>query len=106
MRQSFCEDGQTTQGDGLSCCCREDNEISLFLSPYYVGAIHAAEETELKDNAGRTIIRYVVEAPQNIAPAGTTDRRSRWGCSSAFRSTTGPPATNCCPFARLCSALG
>ena len=30
----------------------------------------AATETELKDDAGKTIIRYVVEAPERIAPAG------------------------------------
>ena len=33
----------------------------------------AAPPTELKDAAGKTIIQYVVEHPDTVAPASTTD---------------------------------
>ncbi len=57
-------------------------------------ALHAAAPpTELKDAGGKTIIQYVVEAPENAAPANTTIRRASLGSFSVFRSTTGPWVT-------------
>ncbi|MDQ6700334.1 MAG: hypothetical protein M3Z36_09120, partial [Acidobacteriota bacterium] len=44
----------------------------------------AAEETELKDGAGKTIIRYVVEAPDGVAPAGTSDPARQVGLFLCF----------------------
>jgi len=44
----------------------------------------AAQETELKDAAGKTIIRYVVEVPEHIAPAGTTDPLKQVGLFLCF----------------------
>ena len=44
----------------------------------------AAQETELKDDAGKTIIRYVVEAPADIAPAGTSDPARQVGLFLCF----------------------
>lgn len=42
----------------------------------------AGEETELKDHAGKTIIRYVVEAPAKLAP--TTDPARQLGLILCF----------------------
>ena len=41
--------------------------VSWFTTP-----LRAAQETELKDDTGKTIIRYVVESPEGLAAAGTT----------------------------------
>ena len=52
----------------------------------------AAQETELKDETGKTIIKYVIEVPQGIAPAGTTDPAKQVGlilCSQEHDTPTG-----------------
>jgi hypothetical protein len=54
--------------------------------------IHAAQESELKDDAGKTIIKYVVEAPSGIAAAGVTDPARQVGlilCSQEHDTPTG-----------------
>jgi hypothetical protein len=54
--------------------------------------LYAATETELKDEAGKTIVRYVVEPPPNAAPAGTTDPWRQLGlviCSAEHDRPTG-----------------
>src|SRR5262249_31358891 len=59
------------------------NSTSLNAFPRLAGAVvtaallltplHAAQETELKDENGKTVIKYVIEAPPNIAAAGMMD---------------------------------
>ena len=52
----------------------------------------AAQETELKDETGKTIIKYVIEVPPGIAPAGTTDPARQVGlilCSQEHDTPTG-----------------
>jgi hypothetical protein len=54
--------------------------------------LRAAGEAELKDAAGATIIKYVIEVPQGIAPAGTTDPAKQVGlilCSQEHDTPTG-----------------
>jgi proline iminopeptidase len=54
-------------------------------------ALYSAE-AELKDSAGNTIIRYVVEAPEGIAAAGTQDPAKQVGlilCSAEHDRPTG-----------------
>ena len=46
--------------------------------------LKAAADTELKDDAGKTIIRYVVEPPAGVAPAGTTDPARQVGLFLCF----------------------
>jgi HEAT repeat protein len=53
--------------------------VSLLTVP-----LRAAPETELKDDTGKTIIRYVVESPEGIAPAGTTDPARQVGLFLCF----------------------
>src|SRR5262249_16301351 len=51
-----------------------------------------AQETELKDESGKTILKYVIEVPQGIAPAGTTDPAKQVGlilCSQEHDTPTG-----------------
>lgn len=44
----------------------------------------AEEERELKDGAGKTIIRYVAETPELLAPAGTGDPARQLGLFLCF----------------------
>jgi len=44
-----------------------------------IPALRAAEETELKDETGKVIVRYKIEVPPGIAPAGTTDPAKQVG---------------------------
>src|SRR5262245_4887933 len=46
--------------------------------------LFAAADTELKDDAGKTIIRYVVEPPAGIAPPGTMDPDRQVGLFLCF----------------------
>jgi hypothetical protein len=43
------------------------------LAGYFTRPLGAMQETELKDESGKTIIKYVIEVPGGIAPAGATD---------------------------------
>ncbi len=54
--------------------------------------LFGAEEVELKDDAGNTILRYVIEVPAAIAQAGTTDPARQVGliiCSQEHDTPTG-----------------
>ena len=71
-------------------------KLSLLITPAILAAfalpLQSAVETELKDAAGHTIVRYVVEAPENIAPAGTKDPARQVGlilCSAEHDRPTG-----------------
>jgi hypothetical protein len=57
----------------------------------------AAQETELKDETGRTIVRYIVEAPADVAPAGTTDPARQVGVIFCFQEHTSPPGADIFP---------
>src|ERR1041384_4627803 len=47
--------------------------------------LRAAEETELKDEAGKVIARYAIEVPPGIAQAGTTDPAKQVGLIFCFQ---------------------
>lgn len=42
-----------------------------FLAGLPIAPLRAAQKTELKDEAGKTILKYVIEVRPAIAPAGT-----------------------------------
>lgn len=60
-------------------------------------ALRAAQETELKDDTGKTIIRYLVEAPPNIAPPGTTDPARQVGLFLCFPEHDTPTGADLFP---------
>jgi len=41
--------------------------------------LRAAQELELKDETGKTIVKYVIEVPPGIAPGGVTDPTKQVG---------------------------
>src|SRR4029077_3394855 len=54
--------------------------------------LRAAPENELKDETGKTIIKYVIEVPPGLAPAGVTDPARQAGlilCSQEHDTPTG-----------------
>ena len=61
------------------------------------GSLRAAEEAELKDDTGKTIIRYVVEVPPGIAPAGTTDPARQVGLFLCFPEHDTPTGADLFP---------
>ncbi|MDQ2900475.1 MAG: hypothetical protein M3Y07_11855, partial [Acidobacteriota bacterium] len=72
-----------------------------------IGAtLHAAVETELKDDSGKTVIRYVVEAPDGIAPAGTTDPARQAGLILCFPEHDRPTGDEILPVREALKRLG
>src|SRR3954454_24526773 len=57
-----------------------------------VAPLGAMQETELKDETGKTVLKYVIEVPQGIAAAGTVDPARQAGlilCSQEHDTPTG-----------------
>ena len=57
----------------------------------------AANETELKDESGKTIARYVIEVPDGIAPATTTDPAKQVGLILCFQEHDNPTGNDIFP---------
>src|SRR5260370_37522371 len=64
----------------------------LLVAGSLVAPLRAAQESELKDETGKTILKYVIEVPPCIAPAGVTDPAKQAGlilCSQEHDTPTG-----------------
>lgn len=64
----------------------------VFVAGSLAAPLRAAQETELKDDAGKTILKYVIEVPPGIAAAGVTDPAKQVGlilCSQEHDTPTG-----------------
>src|SRR6187549_2561 len=64
----------------------------LFVAGSLLAPLHGAQENELKDETGKTILKYVIEVPPGIAPAGTMDPAKQVGlilCSQEHDTPTG-----------------
>jgi len=71
-----------------------------------VPALQAGEETELKDEAGKTIARYIIEVPAGIAPAGTTDPAKQVGLIFCFQEHGTPTGNDLFPVRETLRRLG
>jgi len=69
-------------------------------------SLYGAPEAELKDESGKTIIRYVVEAPENVAAAGTTDPAKQVGMILCFAEHDRPTADEILPVREALKRLG
>src|SRR6185436_5065317 len=69
-------------------------------------ALRAAGEVELKDETGKTILHYIVEAPPNVAPAGTSDPARQVGVIFCFQEHTSPPGADIFPVRQSLQRLG
>jgi hypothetical protein len=79
---------------------------TLIVAGCCVPALFAAGETELQDETGKTIVRYIVEAPANAAPAGTTDPARQVGVIFCFQEHTSPPGADIFPVRESLKRLG
>ncbi|MDQ6708038.1 MAG: hypothetical protein M3Z85_18940, partial [Acidobacteriota bacterium] len=66
----------------------------------------AAAEAELKDDRGNAVIRYVVEAPDSIAAAGTTDPAKQVGLILCFAEHDRPTGDEILPVREALKRLG
>jgi hypothetical protein len=78
----------------------------VVMSGAFIAPLAAAEETELKDEAGKTIIRYVVETPEGVAPAGTTDPARQVGLFLCFPEHDRPTGDELLPVREALKRLG
>jgi Sel1 repeat len=78
----------------------------LMLVGCFAPALRAAEENDLKDKAGKTIVHYIVEAPANVAPAGVTDPAQQVGVIFCFQEHTSPPGADIFPVRESLKRLG
>jgi HEAT repeat protein/Sel1 repeat-containing protein len=72
----------------------------------YVPALRALEENDLKDEAGKVIVHYFVEAPANVAPAGTTDPAKQIGVIVCLQEHTEAPSADIYPVRASLKRLG
>jgi hypothetical protein len=66
----------------------------------------AAQELELKDEAGKTFEHYVVDAPADLAPAGTTDPSKQVGLFLCFQEHGHPTGDDLFPVRESLRRLG
>src|SRR5689334_16744079 len=62
--------------------------LCLWQSP----SLRAVQESELKDESGKTVLKYVLEAPPGLAPGATADPAKQVGlilCSQEHDTPTG-----------------
>src|SRR3954447_23246605 len=78
----------------------------LMIAGCSVPALRAAAEVELKNEVGKTVVRYMVEAPANVAPAGTTDPARQVGGIFCFQEHTSPPGAAIFPARESLKHLG
>src|ERR1700753_4286420 len=71
-----------------------------------VPAVRALEENDLKDETGKVIVHYFVEAPANVAPAGTTDPARQVGVIICLQEHTETPAADVFPVRMSLKRLG
>jgi len=79
---------------------------TLIVAGCCLSALGASEENELKDETGKTIVHYIVEAPANVAPVGTTDPARQVGVIFCFQEHTSPPGADIFPVRESLKRLG
>lgn len=79
---------------------------ALFTSCFFLSALYAAPETELKDASGNVVIRYVVEPPDKVAAAGTADPAKQLGLILCFPEHDRPTGDEILPVREALDRLG
>ena len=79
---------------------------ALIVAGCYVPALRALEENDLKDETGKVIVHYFVEAPANVAPAGTTDPAKQVGVIVCLQEHTEAPSADIYPVRMSLKRLG
>ncbi|HXI41526.1 MAG TPA: HEAT repeat domain-containing protein [Bryobacteraceae bacterium] len=64
---------------------------------YFITPLCATIEKELKDESGKTIVKYVIEVPDGIAPAGSADPAQHVGLILCFQEHDTPTGNDLFP---------
>src|SRR5215470_6766452 len=78
----------------------------LIVAGCYVPALRALEEHDLKDETGKVIVHYFVEAPASVAPAGATDPSRQVGVIVCLQEHTEAPSADIYPVRMSLKRLG
>jgi hypothetical protein len=78
----------------------------LLIGSCSVLPLFAAGEAELKDDAGKTIIKYVVQPPESMPPASTTDPAQQLGLILCFPEHDRPVGDELYPVRQALTRLG
>lgn len=78
----------------------------LAVAAVFTLPLRAAAENELKDESGKTIIRYVVESPAGIAAAGTADPAKQVGLILCFPEHDRPTGDEILPVRESLKRMG
>jgi hypothetical protein len=79
---------------------------ALVITASYAPGLRALEEKDLRDEAGKAIVHYFVEAPANVAPAGTTDPARQVGVIVCLQEHTEAPSADIYPVRMSLKRLG
>jgi hypothetical protein len=79
---------------------------ALLTASIFLPALRGAPETQLKDASGKVIIRYVVEPPIKVAPAGTADPAKQLGLILCFPEHDRPTGDEILPVREALERLG
>src|SRR5580704_10556766 len=78
----------------------------LIVAGSSIPALCASPETELKDESGKPVLKYIVEAPANVAPVGTTDPAKQVGVIFCFQEHGNPTGVDIYPVRESLKRLG
>jgi hypothetical protein len=79
---------------------------ALIVAICYLPALRALEENDLKDETGKVIVHYYVDAPAKVAPAGTTDPAQQVGVIVCLQEHTEAAAADIYPVRMSLKRLG
>src|SRR5687768_3959945 len=79
---------------------------ALIVASCYVPALRGLEEHDLKDETGKVIVHYFVEAPANVAPASVTDPAKQVGVIVCLQEHTEQPQAGIYPVRMSLKRLG
>ena len=71
--------------------------IFAIVISYFAAPVYSASETELKDESGKTIVKYVIEVPDGIAAPGSTDPAKQTGLILCFQEHDTPTGNDLFP---------
>src|SRR5262249_23511968 len=80
--------------------------VALIVAGCNVPALRALEEKDLKDDAGRVLVHYFVDAPANVAPASVTDPAKQVGVIACLQEHTEQPEASIYPVRMSLKRLG
>jgi TPR repeat protein len=80
--------------------------IAVIVAGCNMPALRAVEGNDLKDESGKVVVHYFVEAPANVAPAGTTDPARQVGVIVCLQEHTEAPSADIYPVRMSLKRLG